>query len=204
MKTTHLFKHAGTYHAKSSVESAYVRYEYTFEDKSQQELYPWYIYMTPHYRPNEWMQPTSGSDIDRYDTVGGWCEGPEGRFPIKTTMDFRQLKVDSVTILVTMKNGQTLEYDVSNKKDRLMKGYHDQKMSYDATPSAGCRIYSETKEESVAYHFKVKSSRAGTNPSLIAMEEPLDLSFTRFDVMIDEDVDMYEFCLLYTSPSPRD
>jgi len=193
MKTTHLFKHDKQYYAKSSVESASVRYEYSFEDKSQQELYPWYDYMIKNRRHLGWMSARHCAYHNREDqTIGGWEEGPSGRYPVKMMMDFRQLKVDSVTIVVRLKNGHSLEYDVSNKEDKLMEGYNDQKMNYDATSSTGCRIYGETENEIVAYHFQAKYNRNGTNSSLIMMEEPLDQSYTRFDVMIDDAVDLYE------------
>lgn len=193
MKTTHLFKHDKQYYAKSSVESASVRYEYSFEDKPQQELYPWYNYMIKDSRHLGWMSARHMAYHNREDqTIGGWEDGPSGRYPVKMMMDFRQLKVDSVTIVVRLKNGHSLEYDVSNKEDKLMEGYNDRKMNYDATSSTGCRIYGETENEIVSYHFQAKYNRIGTNPSLIMMEEPLDQSYTRFDVMIDDAVDLYE------------
>lgn len=194
MKTTHLFKHDKQYYAKSSVESASVKYEYTLGDKSQQELYPWYVYMKKDRRHLGFESARDMPYYDREDqTIGGWDEGPSGRYPTKMMMDFRQLKVDSITIVVHLKNGHSLEYDASNKEDKLMEGYNDQKKSYDATSSTGCRIYGETENEIVAYHFQAKYNRyGGSNPSLIMMEEPLNQSYTRFDVMIDDAVDLYE------------
>ena len=100
--TTHLFKHDKQYYAKSTVTGAYVRYEYNFENTSEKELYPWYVYMekpwgSESYEGAEWESPRGhGLSYLQDDTIGGWDQGPSGRFPTKKMMTFRQLKIDSV------------------------------------------------------------------------------------------------------------
>ena len=196
--TTHLFKHDKQYYAKSTVTGAYVRYEYNFENTSEKELYPWYVYMEKpwgkkSYEGAEWKSPRGyGRSYRENDTIGGWDEGPSGRFPTKKMMTFRQLKIDSVTIVVTLDNGHTLEYDVSNEEDLLLKDRHGNQRCYDATNiNKIYRIHSETDRKRVAYSFRAKELDVGRNPSFNKMAEPLDLSCNQFDVMIDDAVDLY-------------
>ena len=198
MKTTHLFKHGNRYYAKSTVTEAHVRYEYTFVDTPQKELYPWYVYMEKpwgkkSYEDAQWQTPRGyGRSYLRDDTIGGWDEGPSGRFPTKKLVNFRQLKIDSVTIVISLKGGKTLEYDASNQEDKLLESRNGS-MCYDATSiNEIYRIHSETDHERVAYHFRVQDLHVGNNPSFNKMTEPLDQSCTQFDVMIDDAVDMYE------------
>ena len=199
--TTHLFKHGNHYYAKSTVTEAHVRYDWSFEDTSQKELYPWYVWMQKPwgketYEDAEWKSPSSHGrvSIDRYkDTVSGWDDGPFGEFPTKMMQTFRKLKINSVTIVLTLKSGKQLEYDVSNKEDKLLRGRSGKVMCYDATSiNTIYRIYSEEDRYRVAYHFQAQDLRVGSNPSFNKMTEPLNQSFTQFDVMIDDAVDLYK------------
>ena len=201
MKTTHLFKADNKYYAKSTIESAHVEYEYTFDKTFQREMYPWYVYMQKpwgqdSYEQADWKPPCSYGRIyyDRTEkTIGGWDEGPDGRFPIQTTETFRQLKITSVSVVVTIRGGKQLRYDVSNSEDKLLRQPHGREKCYDATSINDIyRIYSETDRERVGYHYKKDGKyQDGYNPEFIKMTEELDLDCTMFNVMIDDAVDLY-------------
>ena len=80
MKTTHLFKHNDRYYAKSTVESAHVEYEHTFDKTIQREMYPWYVYMQKpwgqdSYEQANWENPRSYGRVsyDKYEKTIGGC-----------------------------------------------------------------------------------------------------------------------------------
>jgi hypothetical protein len=188
MKTTHLFKHEGAYHAKSSVVSAHVRYEYTFDTKLKTvDLYPWYLEKTNDLR-SDWHAIDNdgyGTTIEnRKNIISIGYRGPS--LPYKTQEDVRRLKIASVTVVVRLQNGRELEYDVSDVEDKLFRINHDNSY-YDATNiSSIYRIHSETKDGGlIGYHYNSKH-----NPTWLKMDTPLNQSFNMFDVMVDEVTDM--------------
>ena len=203
MKTTHLFKADNKYYAKSTIESAHVEYEYTFDKTIQEVMYPWYVYMQKpwgqdSYEQADWKHPNSYGRVsyDRYKkTIGGWDEGPSGTFPIQKTETFRQLRITSVTVVVTIRGGQQLRYDVSNSEDNLLKGPHGRAKCYDSTTINDIyRIYSETDRERAGYYYPNKLNgryQDGSNPEFLKMTEKLDPSYNMFNVMIDDAVDLY-------------
>ena len=203
MKTTHLFKADDRYYAKSTIESAHVEYEYTFDKTFQKEMYPWYVYMRKpwgqdSYEQADWKHTNSYGMVhyDRYKkTIGGWDEGPSGDFPIQKTETFRQLKITSVTVVVTIRGGKQLRYDVSNTEDKLFEGAHGSEKCYDATTINDIyRIYNETDRERSGYYYPAGTGRhqPGSNPEFIKMSEPLALNCNTFNVLIDDAVDIYE------------
>ena len=199
MKTTHLFKHNGQYYAKSSVVSAHVRYEYTFNTKLKTvDLYPWYVKKDNDLRA-DWKE------IDREgyrhlidknkNTIR--IDRNTGDLTYKTQEDVRRLKIVSVTAIVRLQNGSELEYDLSNQEDKLFVHHRDEDYTtykepfliyyYDATNiSSIYRIHSQTRhKEMVGYHYTSKH-----NPTWFSMDTPLNKRFNMFDVMVDEATDM--------------
>jgi hypothetical protein len=199
MKTTHLFKHDKQYYAKSSVVSAHVRYEYTFDTKLKTvDLYPWYLKKENDLRSDWYDIRKDGYGISIDNEKNTMSFGNSHRsLPYKTQEDVRRLKITSTTIIVRLKNGSELEYDVSNQEDKLFAHSHyreDQEYRdpyvihyYDATNiSSIYRIQSSTKyNELIGYHYSSKH-----NPTWFGMDEPLNQNYNMFDVMVDESTDM--------------